>query len=268
MRLADGGIDIFYIDESMDQEVFTMSAVTIPFLRKIEGTWTIVWEDQFASVKEWRRRLSHTWGIPVKKELKGNKLGTGRGRYNRNEHQFPRPLAVKIYRAVLAELRFLPEMSIITVVGSRHSNLFGHTKLEAILLALLQRMRTACAKRSRIGLVFFDEGHGEYRTIYRKARVYLPTGSAIGSWGSGLSSKNLPLNNFTKDANMKDSKHSWFIQIADLVSYAAFLKVKGEIESLRPWQSQLGLERLYSAIPSTVLNTSASRGDPQGIVRL
>ena len=51
MRLPEGGIDIFYIDESMDRSVFAMSAVAIPFLRDVDGTWSLVWEDQFENLQ-------------------------------------------------------------------------------------------------------------------------------------------------------------------------------------------------------------------------
>ncbi len=268
MRLNDGGIDVFYIDESGDADVFVMTAVSIPFLRKIEGTWSLVWEDQFENVRNWRRKISHDHKIPVKKELHASKLASGRGRYFMGQHQLRRPDAIRIYRLILGELGFLPESSIITVVGNRESELYGHSKLEAVLFALFQRMRKACEVKKRQGMVFFDEGHGEYRTLYRKARKYLPTGSAYGRWDGGRQSRNLPLDNFTKDGNMKDSKHSFFIQLADLLAYAAFLKVKKEGNLLTGWQQALGAGNLYDAVPTRTLNLRASSRDPQGIVRL
>lgn len=129
-------------------------------------------------------------------------------------------------------------------------------------------MRTACAKSSRQGLVFFDQGHGEYRKLYRKARRFLPTGSAYGQWNESGASRNLPLDNFTKDANIKESEHSFFVQLADLLSYALFLKRKGEMDSLADWQVEHQLASLYDAVPIRVINTWASRRDGQGIVRL
>lgn len=268
MRLGEGGLDIFYIDESGDRDAFVMVAVSIPFLRNIEGIWTLVWEDQYKNVRDWRRRMSAEHGLPVRKELHGSKFASGRGRYRLGQHQFTRGQAANIYRVILADLDFLPEFSIIGVVGDRQSNLYGYTKLEAVLYALLQRMRTACAKTRRQGLVFFDEGHGEYRKLYRKARNYLPTGSSFGNWGGGGTARNLPLDNFTKDANIKESEHSHFIQLADLLSHALFLKHKHELQTLLDWQAELSLGTLYDAVPLRALNTRASTRDPQGIVRL
>jgi hypothetical protein len=268
MRLAPDGIDVFYIDESGDRDVFVMTAVAIPFLRPDNGGWSLVWEEHFVKVRDWRRRTSRAHGIPVRKELHGNSLASGRGRYLLGQHQLQRSKAVPAYRSILGDLGFLQDAAIITVVGNRQTRLYGHINLEAALFALFQRMRRACEATDRQGLVFFDEGHGEYRTLYRKARKYLPTGSSAGLWNTGQASRNLPLDNFTKDANFKDSKHSFFIQIADLLAYAAFLKIKGEGASLAGWQAALRADDLYDAVPARILNTRASSKDPQGLVRL
>ena len=119
MRLGEGGIDVFYIDESGDRDVFVMSAIAIPFLRDIESTWTIVWEDQYRNIRDWRRRMSRNHEIPVKKELHGNKFASGRGRYRAGKHQFRRSQAISTYRTILGDLGFLPNSSIITVIPWR-----------------------------------------------------------------------------------------------------------------------------------------------------
>jgi hypothetical protein len=268
VRLPAGGIDIFYIDESTDRDLFVMSAVTIPFLRQVEGLWTVVWENHLNDIQDWRRRLSRDHGIPVRKELKGGKLAAGRGRYLLGQHQLQRPAAAIAYVAALADTAWLPSRSIITAAGTPSTTLYGHGRLEAVLYALLQRMRTACDKNHRLGMVFFDEGHSEYRQLYRKARVCLPTGSRTGDWGGGVPRRNLPLDNFVKDANIKESEHSHFIQLADLLSYAALLKLRGERSALTDWQHALGLGRLYDIVPVQALNIFASTADPQGLVRL
>lgn len=266
--LPSGGIDIYYVDESTDRDFMVMSAIGIPFMRQVAGEWTVVWEDHFREAHQWRRWLSKEHGIPLAKELKGSKLLSGRGRYLRGKHQIQPSVAIQVYRQMLYYLDFLPERSIISVVGQPSSTLYGHGRLEAVLYALLQRMRTACAKTHRLGMVFFDEGHGEYRKLYRKARVFLPTGSNQGGWGDGKRSKSLPLANFIKDANVKESEHSFYTQLADIVSFACLLKIRGEQTKLTPWQAAVNAETLYDEIPAAALNDRASTTDPQGIVRL
>lgn len=119
-------------------------------------------------------------------------------------------------------------------------------------------------------MVFFDEGHGEYRTLYRKARVYLPTGSALGVWSGGQRTRSLPLDNFTKDANIKQSAHCFFTQLADLLSFAVLAKRRFELGLLSATHQELGVHTLYDAVPAAVLNLRAAAAkDPvRGIVRI
>lgn len=252
----------------MRRNTLVMSAIPVPFLRQVDGTWSIVWPDHFERLREWKRQLSRDHDIPVQKELKGSKLASGRGRYFKGKHQLQRPAAARAYRDALTNLGFIHPMGIITVVGMYESNLYGHGRLEAVLYALLQRMRKACEVKQCVGMVFFDEGHGEYRKLYRKALIHLPTGSNRGDWGDGMASKSMPLDNFVKDANTKNSTHSFYTQVADLISFAALLKVRGEQDKLADWQRELELHTLYDSIPRKSLNTMASIKDPLGIVRL
>ena len=79
----------------------------------------------------------------------------------------------------------------------------------------------------------------------------------------------MPMDMFTKDANEKISKHCYFTQAADLIAYAAFLKIKGEHGQLTAWQSQYRFNEIYNSIPNGKLNINVSRQPPRdGIVRL
>jgi len=191
MRLEPGGIDVYYVDESMDPSAFVIVGVAIPFLRNIEGTWTVVWEDHFDNVRDWRRRALRRDQLPVRRELKGSRLASGRGHYKAGKHQYTRAEAADVYRRLLGDLDFLQDLSIITVVGSPASNLYGHSRLEALVLALLQRMRTACSKTQRLGLVFFDEGHGEVPQALQEGPRVLANWIRHGGWAGGAMSKNL-----------------------------------------------------------------------------
>ena len=113
------------------------------------------------------------------KELHGENLLSGRGWYRQGKHQFTMGEANKVYRALLSEIGFLPDVSIITVAGAKGSSLFGHHGLEAAVIALFQRMGMACIRSRRSAFVFLDEGRGEYPGLYMKARVYFPTGPIV-----------------------------------------------------------------------------------------
>ena len=117
--------------------------------------------------------------------------------------------------------------------------------------------------------MFFDEGHPEYRKLFRKAQKYLPTGSNKGAWMSGDTSKSLPLDMFVEDGNQKNSKYCQFTQLADLVAYSVFLKVKAERGDLEQWQRDVGAFKLYDRLPQNLLNKAVSnQGARDAIVRL
>jgi len=146
--------------------------------------------------------------------------------------------------------------------------MYGHARLQRVMYALFQRMRKQCKSRNVNAMVFFDQGHPEYRRLYRRACVSLPTGSMFGAWTSGLQ-QNMPLDMFVKDGNEKCSKDCLFTQISDLIAFAAFSKVRSERKMLTPDQIRFGMGNLYNAIPTEILNAKASFAAPRdAIVRL
>lgn len=269
MKLRPNGIDIFYIDESHDKNIYVVTSIAIPFLRQVDGIWTIVWQNHLDEAKAWRGRLKKSQGIPSKKELHGNKLASGNGRYNRGKWSFSKAQARGVFKAILSDLTFIPDASVISVSVKRGKHLYGRYRLEAAMHALFQRMRSQCNAKGVNGITFFDAGHPEYRTLYRKAQVYLETGSRHGAWASGKAMKNLPLDMFTKDGNEKDSKHCYFTQAADLIAYSAFLKRKHEEKQALAWQNSLNYGQLYDEIKPGIINLKASNSRPHdGLVRI
>lgn len=133
------------------------------------------------------------------------------------------------------------------------------------MLGMFQRMRTQCYFNKVNGMVFFDEGHKNYITLYRMAQKYLPTGSMHGGWGAGKT-RNMPLTMFPKDANVKHSDLTYFGQIADLVSYAARLKLENERGVLAAKRVGRNHHAVYDAIPKASLNTLATMKRPDAIV--
>lgn len=261
MLLRPGGVDIFYIDESHDTKLFAVTAVTVPFMRLRDGMWRFVWQEHLDGAKAWRLAISKQFKIPTGKELHGVKLAKGRGAYKYGKHQFGPDESVSVYRGVLSAASFLPESSVFTVVGERGPLLYGHERLERVMNALFQRMRRQCVARDVNGMAFFDQGHPEYRSLFRKAQKYLPTGSRYGA------QRNLPLDMFVEDANEKDSATCQFTQLADLIAYSAFSKYKVERRLLDD-DGSARLGAMYDAFPVRQLNTQVSSGPRDGIVRL
>jgi hypothetical protein len=262
MLLRSGGMDVFYIDESHDKTVYCVTAIAVPFMRHADNLWRISWPDYLAAAKNWRRAVVEEHKIPASKELHGWKLVSGRGNYLYGKRKLPLEKAAETYRGILEKADFIPPASVITVAGVRGRTLYGHERLERVMHALFQRMRRQCVDRARSvnGMIFFDEGHPEYRSLYRRATVNLPTGSLFGP------ARNLPLDMFVEDGNFKNSKHCHFTQLADLISYAALAKVRHERKLLDPDQEALGIHTIYDGVPDVIKNLNA--GGRDGIVRI
>ena len=260
MILLDGGIDVFYIDESNDATNYVVTAIAVPFLRKHDAVWRFVWNDYLSASRQWRQRLSAAHKIPIRKELHGSNLAKRRGNYKYGKRQFTEDEAVAAYSFALSELTFVPEASIISVSGHRGRTMYGSGRLLRVMHALFQRMRLQCRARNVNAITFFDEGHPEYRSLYRQAQVFLPAGTKSGE------TINRPLDMFIKDGNMKDSKYCNFTQITDLVSYCVLQKTRverGQADKALP-----RIAALYDNIPRRTLNTKVSSNPADGIVRL
>ena len=267
-NLPDNGLVTFYADESDDKQTYVISCVAVPTLGALRDEVPVRWDDFFERTKAWRRGLRDRYGIPLGKELKGSKLATGRNSYQPNQGRLFGQRAVDAYAFALRTLDFMPPGSIFSVTCERDYRLYGHTRLEAVLYAMFQRMQKKCEVDRTIALIFFDEGHGEYRRLYRKSRQHLPTGSQQGAWSDGSSSRSIPFSRALKDANFKDSKQSHFIQIADLVAYATLMKMRAEQSRLSEREEAQQVAKLHDAIPRRILNTFVDRKTTDGIKRL
>jgi len=268
MQMLPGGIDVFYIDESHDENIYVVTALTIPLLRPDSQGMRIAWQDSFDATKIWRKGIAtSSMKIPMNKELHGVHLASGRGKYFRGKYNYDKPKSTGVYRRILRSLS-IPDGSLMSASATSAGNLYGRQRLEAALYALFQRMRTQCARRNVNAIVFFDQGHPEYRKLYRQAQIYLSTGSNMGGWGAAAS-RNMPLDMFFKDGKEKISRHCRFTQIADLVAYAAFLKRKHELHQLTQWQQNYKLGSLYDEVPLAKINLAVTNRAPRdGIVRL
>lgn len=267
--LGPNGLDTFYADESDDKYIFVLAVVRVPTLTPGDSGHLISWDDYYDQALEWRRQLKDEFGVPVKMELKGTKIAKGRNNYRNGKDRIYGRYAMRLYEGALQRLDFLPDKSVFSVYAVRSQSLYGHEKLEAALYALLQRVQRQCSGAQKSAMLFFDEGHPEYLALYRKARVYLPTGSNRGAWPSGQTSMNIPLTTAIEDANFKNSKQCHFTQIADLVAYATLTKARSELNRLSDRERELGLGTLHDAIPRRVLNPFVSMAGPRdGIKRI
>lgn len=267
MDLAPEGIDVFYIDESERHPLSVATCVRVPFLvPKKGGGWSFVWDDYLKQATLWRRNLSANHSICFREELHGYQILGRKGQYHKTWRNLTPDEAVAVYADALKTLTWLPDNSIMSSYATDQSELMGHKGIFACLFGLFQRIRNQCGIERTNGMMFFDEGHKSYIRLYRMALKYLPTGSKFGGWHDGKLAKNMPLTMFPKDANIKHSDLSYFMQVADLIAYAARLKLEHERGQLSAKRTDRGHHLIYNSVPRAKLNLASTMKRKDAIV--
>jgi hypothetical protein len=272
----------FYIDESYDQQKFCLSAIAIRHNQ---------WRDCFNRVQQHRRLLKQDHGVFIRKEIHAHELVGGRGQISDrivNKHTRSR-----IFHGLLRLVAQLPDVLVFNVClevkGRRDPQLDAWDRLlnriERTMLAFEERelplrkellaklppnttmpgdaLQTRLLNYAPRAMIFADQGRElEITRVYRKMTVFNPVPSQFGTWSDGTT-KNLPLQRIIEDPVFKPSHHSFFIQLADCVSFALLKR-----ETLpTPNIAKYGINEFFDQCLAGVCYKQASLRDPHGIVR-
>ena len=120
---------------------------------------------------------------------------------------------------------------------------------------LLNHINASVAWEGRHAFLIFDEGREEMVTrLYRWLRSRNPVPSRYEAWEDGERTKDIPIERVIGGHAFRSSRSNYLLQIADLIAHALLKREEHCIDSV--------LSILVAA-----LNRSASRRDPQGVVR-
>jgi hypothetical protein len=180
------------------------------------------WMDTFDGVIAFRRWVRASFGVPMRAELKANYLLRNGGPLR------SRPLSerarFKLYRSHM-RIQDKLGMSTFAVVIDKVAALskFGGGRATSDIAweYLLQRLDRRATHEGTQILVVHDEG--DPLTIRKRARKARRAGTAGSSFGTGLLS--VPFTRLLDDPVSRDSRQSYFLQLADMAAYAAFRKV-------------------------------------------
>lgn len=277
-------VRLFYIDESYDQTKFCLSAIAI---RHSE------WTECFERVLEHRRKLKQDYGIFLRKEIHATDFVAGRGRIA--DRQIGKWERSRIFYGLLELVTTLPKVLCFNVcldtaqhadpqmiAWDRMMNRIERTLLEferrelpkrrdltseatAALSAdkaelLRSRLNDYCAR----AIIVADEGREQDITrALRKMRVFNPVPSQFGTWPSGTSTRNITTKRVLEDPVFKHSYRSYFIQLADCLSFAL---LKREVTPT-PRILRYGIHQMFDQTIAAICYKQASPRDPLGIVR-
>jgi hypothetical protein len=178
------------------------------------------WPTAFDEFLIFRRRLRDTFRVPMRAELKANFLIRNTGDI-RNINLAPGQRYL-IYRAHMRVLEDLPARAFAVVFDKRrHPGWAPRAVFDTSWETLLQRLAITSRKENVTFVVSHDEGENDaVRRWVRRSRRYLTAGSAFGP---GRLLNPAPL--LVDDPIPRKSHQSFFVQMADLVAYAAFRAV-------------------------------------------
>jgi hypothetical protein len=179
------------------------------------------WPDVFDAMIDFRRSLARDYGVPVRTELKANYLLRGKGPlWKLNLSEADRHA---IYLAMMKVQEALELQTFAIVVNKPELAARGRAEnpREVAWEFLLQRIERLTTTTRTPALIVHDEGEAAaVRKIARKARR---AGSAGSAFGTGQLSR--PARLLIDDPVPRDSRQSYFVQLADVSAYAAFRRI-------------------------------------------
>jgi hypothetical protein len=183
------------------------------------------WPDTFDRLLGFRRFLRGQFGLPVRAEIKANYLIRNSGAFRGlGLDEQARADIYKMAMRLQAKIGLLSFAIVIdkAKLQARGGNRDPRDVAWEYLLQRLERFNSGGGSHpGQPVLLIHDEGEGPIvRMLARKARR---AGTAGSAFGTGM--LNRPARLLLEDPVPKDSRQSYFIQLADLTAYAAFRRV-------------------------------------------
>jgi len=253
---------LMYVDESGDPGLvgtptryFVLTGLVVHELR---------WESALERLVAYRRKTREHCGLKLREELHASGLVNRPGdlvRIKRNDR-------LAVIRSFADEIAAIPDISLINVVVDKLTKKPDYSVFDNAWQVLIQRFENTISRRNfqgpanadDRGLLLPDNTDGlRLSRILRRMRRYNPIPD---SFGTGQSYRDAKITKVIEDPCLRDSRHSYFIQAADLAAFLLY-------QSLAPssyMRRKSGQN--YFARLDPVLCKVASTTDPQGIVRL
>jgi hypothetical protein len=241
-----------YADESGDSGHDT--SVTTHFVLVGFILAEAMWLSFLHRIKEFRKKLRETYGVRLRDELRARDILKTAGDFERLGLCYAR--RCRLLREIAVFVRESPEILIIPVsVDRSQRRLLTVDIREYAWKLLIQRFENFLVEHGADGLIFSDQGEEKMiRDQLRKMRVYNPIPSKFGGFYTQSVAHVL------EDPVFRESKHSYFIQLADVVAYLCRLR-----DNATARQRKWGLHRAYKILKPRYL-PEASRKDPYAFV--
>ena len=205
-----------YIDESGDTGSRTQGGSRTYTLASVAVS-AAEWADVFDELVKFRRHLKTKFGVPARAEIKANWLVRSAGDLRPlNLNDVERRAIYELHMKLLNWNRF----SVMAVVIDKPPDREPVNVSDLAWESMFQRLeRFSAPDKGNAGPAVIIHDEGDETRIRKQARQRRRYGTAGGAFG-GQVRRDFRL--LTDDPHPKNSKHSYFVQLADLVAYAAY----------------------------------------------
>lgn len=248
---GDPGFNVADVDEARRASLhYILSGIIIPVTE---------WRTYLNSIVEMKRNLKKEYSIPIRLELKGSELINPRK--NLFLKKMNRLERTKVYFSIFQEITSqFNKARIINIAAKKDqiSNEKHQDIQETTWRYMIDRYNIFLKKNNSFGFVISDDtNEPKLRKLIRKMRIYNPVNSHYTQ-----STYNAKVNQIIEDPFCRNSEHSFFIQIADLISHSLYRKLysKGSYK-------KYNVDKIFDSLDSLLLK-EANRKNEQGIVFL
>ena len=223
------------------------------------------WQSTFDAFKKFRYSLKQQYNLPIKMEMHTKQFVLNKKPYL--DLRLTEDQRMEIMEKYCNFIASMNGKFINVVIDKKKIPNKDYNVLDTALRYLIQRLENDLRGRNGKFLMITDEGRvGKMRDTARKMRVinYVPS-------RFGTNAQLLPIKTMIEDPLPKDSRQSYFIQLADFVS---FLVYNHKLLSLNAgtlhnrWPTQIDAAQLsaWLNVLKPCLNLRASARDEFGIV--
>jgi hypothetical protein len=205
---------IAYYDEAGDDgypkyssPLFVLSAIYLHYS---------CWKEVFKNIRQFREKLKIDYNIPIKTEFHTRNFALNKNPYRALQiSENDKAVILKLFCELISNL----DMRIINIVINKQNiSKQDYNVLDNALKYSIQRIENDLIKTSKKFMIITDEGRiGKMRMTARKIQRVNFIPSKYNSKPYRKEIKSL-----IEDPLQKDSKESYFIQIADLVSFIVY----------------------------------------------
>jgi len=258
-RSEDGELYFIYVDESGDTGIeksptnwFALSGLVLHELR---------WLETLNALIDFRRFLKEKYGLKLREEIHSTEFIHRPGELAR----IPKYQRLLILGDVLNFEARLPGVSVLNVIVDKRNRPEGYAVFENAWTMLLQRFHNTIDNRNfpgpqnaeDKGLVLTDRTMAsKLQKLLRQKRRHNPVPFKRPMSGY----KDIPLVSIVEDPINRDSRDSYFIQLADVNAYFLYQRYQPNKYVLAQGA------RNYFVRLDPVLCKVASRSDPHGVV--